>query len=127
MFGAGESPGSIRNQVGRSLNSIRDAVSQEDVLSVANHVAFLVAISSPKLTTEEEKELRLPEMPAGKDRDGSQQRRLFNDCMCVLAKLLRILSDKGLYAYKDSETGDARGLALKDEDDAPSGAEEASA
>lgn len=123
MYGAGESPGSIRNQVGRSINSIRDALERDDALGVANHVALLVAIASPKLKPEELEKLQVPAMPAGRDRDGSHAHALVHECLKILAQVLTHLSDRGIYAYKDAETGDARGLALRD-DDEPQGSED---
>lgn len=114
MYGAGESPGSIRNQIGRSLNAIRDRVEEKDVAGVADHLALLVAISSPKLQPEEREKFQIPSVEGGRDRHGERAHKLFKDCMRILAELLAVLSDRGLYSYKESELGDASGLALSD-------------
>lgn len=113
---AGESPGSIRNQVGRSLNSVREAIDQGDVLKVADHLALLVAISAPKLSPEQMRAFAVPEISDKRDRDGTQQARLFRACMKILAELLCALSSKGLYAYNESEYGDGSSLALGGEE-----------
>lgn len=106
-----ESPGNIRNQIGRSLNLIRENVEQEDPWGLANHVRLLVALSSPHLTDEERKGLRIVREP----RDEGE---LFESCMGVLERLLPILARKGLYAFLTSDPSDASDMALTDEDSA---------
>lgn len=109
-----ESSGNIKAQIGRSLDAIRLRVEAGDVLGVADHLSLLVAICSPKLSPEERQELAIPPLEGGKDRHGEKSRRLFESCMNRLATLLCILSDKGLYSFKDVEIGDASELALSD-------------
>lgn len=117
-----ESSGSIRTQIGQSLNAMRDHVNAGDALGVADHLAFMIAIASPKLSPEEMQKLELPAMQEGKDRNGSKQRELFSACMKTLAELLCILSEKGLYAYRDVPIGDATDLAITDPEN-PDGVE----
>lgn len=112
MYGAGESPGRLQNQVGRSLIAIREAVASEDAFLVANHLRLLVAVSAPKLKPEELSRFRIPEVVGGRDRHGVEARKLFGKCMDILADLLTVLSERGVYAYNEGELGDASGLAL---------------
>lgn len=110
------SPGSIRNQVGYSLNSVREAVDAGDVLAVGNHLAFLKALCAPKMTLDQRASIQVPPLPEGRDRDGSAARRYFMDCMRMLEALLVILSEGGLYSWNEPAPGDASGLRLPEED-----------
>jgi hypothetical protein len=105
----GESPGSVRNQVGRSLNAIRDCVTAEDPYAIANHVRLLVALASPYLAGSREREsFTIGRPPPGED----EEVWLMERCMSVLEALLPVLADHGLYAYVSDDLGDARSLAL---------------
>lgn len=106
-----ETSGNIRSQIGQSLNAIRARVEMGDVLGVADHLTLLVALCSPKLSPEEREKFTVPEMEGGKDKHGDKQRKLFSECMKILADLLIVLSEKQLYAYKDVPIGDASELA----------------
>lgn len=110
-----ESPGSIKNQVGRSLNEIRDCVSREDVVALANHVRYLVAISSPLVEDKKRESLRVGQVENAGE--------LFERCMRVLEELLPILAAKGMYAWVAGDVGDAGDLALGAEEDTGEGAE----
>lgn len=111
-----ESPGNIRNQVGRSLNEIREAVTAEDVLSIANHVRLLVALSSPHLkdlSDDIKAKLRFPS--SGVDTEAL----VFERAMSVLETLLPILAERGLYAFLPGDIGDGSGIALTGESEGP--------
>lgn len=109
-FGMGESPGSIRNQVGRSLNLIRECVQLEDVDSLANHLRYLIALCSPLLEGEKLEEFRV--------KDSENESAMYEGCMVVLEKLLPILANKGYYAKVVDSYNDGSSIALTD-DEAP--------
>jgi hypothetical protein len=124
VFTGGESPGSIRNQIGRSLNEIRECVSREDPLALANHVRFMVALAAPHLREKEpavREKLKLPRMAPGK-MDDAEAVALYEACMGVLEELLPILAEAGLYAFVTADEGDASDLALSADAEAVAGA-----
>lgn len=109
-----DTSGNIKSQIGHSLNSIRAAVEAGDVLGVAQHFDLLVALCAPVLSPEEREKFRVPEMPAGKDKEGRKAQQLYREITQLLADLLCVLRDNGLYAYKAPPLGDASDLALTD-------------
>lgn len=113
MFSASESPGNIKNQVGRSLNAIREQIEQEDVMGLANQTRLLLAIASPKLPKEARGKLKMPTMPDGRDRDGTGMQKVFEACLQLVEDILCLLAEQNIYAWTDSEAGDAGELALR--------------
>lgn len=109
MGGFGESPGSIRNQVGRSLNIIRDWIDRENVDMVQNHVRYLVSLVSPILEGDERKSL----MAYFKETE--DEREVYEDCMNALDMLLPILAERGYYARVQKKYTKGGELALVDE------------
>ena len=104
-----ESPGSVKNQVGRSLIVIRNAVEREDTLAVANHTRLLVALSSPYILEADRPKLELPA-------DTGDDDKLFEACMRIVETLLGILAANGIYAYSPPQTTSAADLAVRDEE-----------
>ena len=102
-----DNEGNVVKQLGRSLNRIRDNVEQEDVLGIANHTRFLVAHCAPYIL--DRSKYQLP-----KTMDESPV--IFDRCMEIVEDLLCELSERGIYAWQDTEPGDASGLALGDDD-----------
>jgi hypothetical protein len=102
----------IQGQIGASLNAIRQCVAVSDIAGITAQLRLLIAICSPKLTKDDLQKLILPKLEAGRDRDGSKKQKVYEGSMIVLADLLKILSDRGLYSYQEPEPGDASDLAL---------------
>lgn len=127
MLGTGESPGSIRNQVGRSLNEMRECVAREDVLGLANHTRFLIALASPHLRNlgeEDRKALRVPSRAELLARGVEVDEALWEACMGILERLLPILAQAGMYAYVEGEVGNADDLALTGDESQGTAAQE---
>lgn len=124
----GESPGSVRNQIGRTLLRIDENIEQEDVLGIENHIRALkaklsvyfksgthhcVACGSKKAGGEREA------FEAIKARDGADPAIRFEQAMLRLEFLLRIATRQKIYARPMRAVGDANHLAIgrEDEDD----------
>lgn len=118
-----ESPGSAKNQIGRALLRIADAVTSEDAPACANQVRLLVALSSPfiqaainegKLEGEacaacgRPKALEAFRIPARDEISGDDD--LMEKCLSILERLLPLLP----YAWVAPEVSDASDLALRD-------------
>lgn len=110
MYGASESPGSIRNQIGRSLNAIRENIEQEEPLAVANHLRDLISNTSPKTDEKDRKKWK------EHLRDARDAADLFDRCMEVKEELLIVLARQGLYAWNEAPPGNAGKLALRGPD-----------
>ena len=105
MAGWGDNEGNVVKQLGRSLNAIRQNVEQEDVEGVANHTRLMVAICAPYV--KDRTAYALPDRDADRD-------IVFSRCMEIVELVLIEMSDKGIYAWKDTELGDGTDLALGD-------------
>lgn len=99
MYGS-ESPGSIRNQIGRSLNAIRECVEAEDDYGAANHFRLLVAFTSPHTTEEQRKK-----MIVVRDADDDPE-RTFNAVFAGIEVLMPILASQGLFTWTRGEPGE---------------------
>lgn len=109
--------GHIRFQVGLSISAIRENIEQQDTNGVVNHLRFLIAIAAPKLPEADRARLKVPALPNPRDdRTGAGEAQVFEECMVILEKVLALLSAAGLYAWIEPDAGDARGLALRDDD-----------
>jgi hypothetical protein len=106
MFPGVESGGSVRYQIGQSLNAIRAAVDAEDPLSLANHCRLLVALASPYLEDQEIHRIS----------NSEDEGEIWESCMTLIEQVLPILSSKGLYAYVSADFKDGKSLALTDEE-----------
>ena len=102
-FGA-ESPGNIRNQLGRSLNMIRLNIEQEDIEGLANHTRFLVTLCHPYLDQEQDYTF--------KGTPGNDPAKVFDRSMEIIQQVLNNMSQRGVYAWIEGEIGDAAELAL---------------
>lgn len=115
----GENGGTIRFQIGASLDRIQAAVDVGDAYGLADHLTLLVAKCSPILTglsNDERAALIVPSLRPGRDRTGAEAQRLFQDCMRILAALLCHMAERKHYAYVEPAPGDGRALALKGEE-----------
>ena len=112
-----DSPGRIQSQVGMCLNSIREAIERRDAELEADHVLYLIALSAPKTPKSQRDSLRakIPQRPAGRDRDGDFERRLHLACMEIVEELTWLLSEEGIYARGNVPVDDATELRLKDD------------
>lgn len=125
-----ESPGSISNQIGRSINAIRDCVENDDVLGVGDHLRMLIALVAPKLDEPERAQLVMPVLDLRDERRGrltgrargrrgarrvERMHRFYVECMDLFARVLVFVSAKNLYAYTSAPQGDGGSeLALRD-------------
>lgn len=108
-----ERPDSIRWQIGRSFEKIRECIDQEQPGRLLNHVELLVALVEPKLvglTEEKRKGLQLAEVDLKRDFDGKEARKAFRSALDVIRALTPILSENGLYSWTAPRPGDGSGL-----------------
>ena len=106
-----ESPGSIRNQLGRGLNAIRDNVEQVDVPGVMNHTRLMKATLAPFFSEEKIREYK--EIPPESE-DTEEQ---FEFEMQRIEFMLRLAADNKQYAFLPDQVGDGSLLSLGDGDD----------
>lgn len=101
----GDYIGGIRYQIGQCLNGVRESIQNEDALGLANHIGLIAALSAPFIPDDEMPEYTVP--------DGTNEEIIYRNSLRILAKLLRHLSRKGLYAWEEMQTEDATNIALK--------------
>lgn len=125
---ARDQSGTIKYQLGRTLTQIGEAIVARDVQREADLTDDLITLCSPKLEEEEEGKLR-EIMEEGwatyngikRDKWGVGRAALHQASQQTKTKLLRLLSGKGLYSWKDIESGgpDSGLPPLTDDDSGP--------
>lgn len=121
-----ESVGSIRNQIGRSLNIIQMNIEQEDLAGVSNQVRLLKAKLSVYFSPGKSHCASCGVKKTGSDRDEydgitpateDDRNARFEACMIQLEYLLQIATRHKIYARPSRKVGNAAHLALTDGDD----------
>jgi hypothetical protein len=122
VYGANDA-GNIRYQLGNVLLATTEAIKDGRIEQYADLIRHLITISAPKLSKPEREAFRKMILPAQeeyarakreKDKDGLRS-MLFEACEIMQEDLLEMLSGRGIYAWKESETKDATDdLRLKD-------------
>lgn len=93
-----ESPGNIRNQVGKCLLDIGMNIEQQDPVGVENFVRYLEALSKPILLKDQNGATeKLNEIRSRPDASS------FENQMELVELILVCLSEKNLYAFKETE------------------------
>lgn len=113
MSFTGESPGSIKNQIGRGLIAMQECVERKDLTGFIYHTRFLITRARPLVGEAERKRLVLPEIDPPKSR--AEAWALFEKMNIIVEDLLTILAGRGIYAWTAPEEGDASAFALKGE------------
>lgn len=118
--------GGITWQLDNVLLALEDASKRDDAREYASLAAQLAVVLSPKLTPDEYEDLSVPRLkdlsPEERRRMKKREvrrdydRRLFIASRLNVARMLRLASERGIYAKKDEsppEIHDGKGLALE--------------
>ncbi len=106
-----QSPGTIRNQVGKCLNNIHLNVEQADGIGTLNFTRLLKALAYPILEREPKRHERVRELLAAAS-EATDFVSGFEACFNAIEEILSVLSKYNLYAFQEISVGDASELAV---------------